>query len=169
MHGGRLTLGGSDRGQLGFDFMVGMAVFLLTLGFLFAFLPGMFEPFSNSSGQGMITADRSAARLAEDLLVEDGTDPNVLNKTCTVDFYEEGGTDAAGCRFETDSSDLAGALGIDVDTSVNTTIESGGTIDSLDGVELKAGPVVAERVDVTVSQRIVLLDGQDRRLIVRVW
>lgn len=160
--------GAADRGQLGFDFMVGMAVFLLTVGFLFAFLPGMFEPFSNNSGQGMIGADRSAALLAEDALVEDPAEPGLLNETCTVDFFEDG-ADAPGCRFEQDGTELAAAVGIDPPSSVNATIEADGSVITHAGVRLAAGPAVPARVDVTVSQRIVHLDGTDRRLIVRVW
>ena len=74
--GGRPRRGrGREKAQTGFDFLVGMSVFLVTIGLVLGFVPSMFQPFDTDTGPDMVTADRSAAHLVEDLLVQDVGDP----------------------------------------------------------------------------------------------
>lgn len=157
----------TDRAQYGFDFLAGMSVFLITIGFVYGFAPGMFAPFTSDTGPNMIIADRSAASLSEHLLVESGTAPGTLNETCTEEFFDPGGA-ATGCTFDTDADDLQAALGIESSVNVNVTIEDNGTIVT-QGVPLAAGPSPDPAAGVTVSQRIVFLDGEEETLYVRVW
>lgn len=157
----------TDRGQYGFDFLAGMSVFLITIGFVFGFAPGMFSPFTSDTGPNMIVADRSAASLSEHLLVESGTAPGSLNETCTKAFFDSGGS-TSGCNFDTDADDLPAALGIDSSVNVNVTIEDNGTIVTKGG-RLAAGPTPDPSAGVTVSQRIVFLDHEEQTLYVRVW
>lgn len=158
----------SDRAQLGFDFLAGMSLFLIVVGFVFNFAPVMFDPFTTGAGGDMTTADRTAATLAGDLLVEEGTAPNVLNTTCTEDFFEPSGPDA-DCGFDEDASDLHAAVGVSSTTKLNVTIEGSGTVVVSGGVPLSAGPTPTSTASVTVSQRIVFLDGEEETLLVRVW
>lgn len=149
-----------ERGQTSFDFFIGMSVFLLTVGAVFSFLPGVFEPFTTDSGADKVVADRSAARLAEDVLVEDPARPNVLNATCTNAFFT-GGSPPAGCRFDT--TDTEDTLGVVERTNVNITIEDGASITH------SKGDSPPDSVDVTVAQRSVLLADNQQQLVVRVW
>lgn len=156
----------TDRGQYGFDFLAGMSVFLITIGFIFGFAPGMFSPFTSDTGPNMIVADRSAASLSEQLLVESTAAPGNLNESCTKKFFDAGG--ASGCHFDADADDLHAALGTDATVRLNVTIEDNGTIVD-EGVRLAAGPAPDPSSGVTVSQRIVFLYDQEQTLYVRVW
>lgn len=157
----------TDRAQYGFDFLAGMSIFLLTIGFIYGFAPGMFSPFTSDTGPNMIVADRSAASLSEQLLVESTTSPGTLNESCTEEFFSPAGP-TAGCHFDADSGDLHAALGIDTTVGVNVTIEDNGTIVD-ERVRLAAGPKPDASTSVTVSQRIVFVYGEEKTLYVRVW
>lgn len=161
-----------DRGQTAVDFLAGMAVFLIAIGFVLTFVPGMFQPFDTDTGSNMVTADRGAALLVEDALTDDARRPGSLNETCTAEFFTPDGI-TGDCRFESDSKDLNEALGIAQFRNVNVTIESGG---SLETVQKGGGPVTtaggkspASTDDVVVATRVVLLDGEQATLYVRVW
>lgn len=157
------------RGQTGFDFMVGMGVFLITLGLVLGHVPDLFQPFASDTGPDMVASDRSAARLAEDLLVEDVTSPGVLNETCTGEFFDADGITGT-CRFDDDAADIHAALAVDTTTRVNVTIESEGSVHSLPGpVWLAVGDSPASTSEVVVANRLVYLEGQQLRLVVRVW
>jgi len=154
--------GGSDRGQVAFDFMVGMAVFLVTVGFVVTFVPGIFQPFDTSTGPNMVVADRAASHLVEDALVESPAEPGVLNSTCTAEFFDADGSVGA-CRFDADASDVNAALGVEATTSLNVTVSDNA------GLQYAAGRPAPPTGDVVVARRVVLLDGTRQTLVVRVW
>ena len=159
------------RGQTSIDFVVGMSVFLLTVAFVVAFLPGVFEPFTASGAGDTLTSDRTASLLAERLLA-DPANPSVVDSACAAEFFDAAGDGAggvAGCQFTTDAADLDAVLGLGPTTRVNVTIEEDGTVKSTGGVTLAAGPELPEAESVVVSRRVVLFDGFDRDLYVRVW
>ncbi|MFC7045638.1 hypothetical protein ACFQH6_09685 [Halobacteriaceae archaeon GCM10025711] len=158
----------SHRGQTTIDFIVGMSVFLLTIGYVFSFIPGMFVPFDSGSGTNVVVADRSAAHLAEHALGDPGS-PAVLNDTCTEAFFDTTTPDPPGCQFDEDASNLDEALGIDPRRSVNVTIRDDGSIHVLDGTRLAAGSSPPPDAEVVVARRVVLLDGDYYLLHVRVW
>lgn len=160
------------RGQTAIDFLAGMTVFLVAVGFVLSFVPGMFQPFETDSGANMVGAGRGATLLVEDVLVEDTASPGVLNETCTAEFFDaDGNTD--GCRFGDDGNDLPAALGLDDFRRVNVTIESGGSVETVQGdagsVTAAVGRSPASTDDVVVATRVVLLDGEQATLYVRVW
>jgi len=157
-----------DRGQTGFDFLVGMSVFLVTVGLVLSFTPGMFEPFDTETGPGMIVADRSASLLTADLLVEDVTRPGVLNTTCTTDFFDADPDDQS-CRFDANGTELHEALHIDEYRGLNVTVESSGSVMTVDGDRLAAGPAPPATADVVVGKRSVLIEDERGVLLVRVW
>jgi hypothetical protein len=159
------------RAQTSIDFVVGMSVFLLTVAFVVAFLPGVFEPFTATGSGDVLAADRTAGLLAEQLLA-DQTNPGAFDSACTAEFFDAAGDGAggvSGCQFTTDAADLDAALGLGPATAVNVTIENGGTVQSRDGVVLAAGPTPPESESVVVSRRVVLLGGDDADLYVRLW
>lgn len=159
------------RGQTSIDFLVGMSVFLITIGVIFAFLPGMFEPFADGSGVGMIVSERTATWLSEDALVVAPTAPGVLNATCTAEFFDAE-EDVDGCRFGSDASNLNEVLPVDSRARINVTIESNGisTLHHQDEtVELARGQEPTRDAAVVVSNRIVSIRETNHRLVVRVW
>ena len=162
--------GSSERAQLALDFLAGMAIFLVTVGFVLSFVPGMFQPFESDNGPRMVVADRSAALLVEDLLIDDDATPGNLNDTCTAEFFD-GDTDVGDCPFDDDASDLDAALGIADHRVVNVTIQASGGVRTLDGGSIRAaaGPPPASTANVLVAKRVVLVEGKQSTLLVRVW
>ena len=149
-----------------------MTVFLVTVGFVLTFVPGMFQPFDTDTGPNMVVADRTAARLAEDLLVDDVESPGLLNETCTVEFFDADG-DVAACRFDQDAADLESALDLEPTERVNVTIEDDAgpltVTDDGDTATASVGPTPAATGDVVVASRVVAVDGERGTLVVRVW
>lgn len=155
----------NDNGQTNIDFLIGMSIFLLSVAFVLALIPSVFEPFAADSGSNSLVADRAATTMVEDVLGEPG-DPAVLNTTCTTAFFDE--TVPPGCSYTT--TDLNDALAISATTRLNATIEKHGSIRTIGATRLAAGPVPPTRSSsVVISRRVVLLDGDDYRLNVRVW
>ena len=150
------------RGQTTIDFLVGASVFLLTVGFVFAALSGIFAPFTGTGAADTLAADRGAATLAEGVLARPGR-PGVLNATCTGQFFDENRSGACSV------ADLDEAMGIDAADQVNVTVEEGGSVRKLSGSELRAGLPVPDRGSVVVARRLVLLGGEESDLYVRTW
>lgn len=164
------------RGQTPVDFALGIGLFLLTIAFVFAFLPSIFAPFEGGSGELLVLADRSADHLAGDLLVDDPAAPAALNSTCVAGFFDADGSAPTGCRFSDgeDGDDLRAALGIDrPGVSVNVTVRDPNGIAELEtaagDVTLAAGRPPPSTVDVAVARRLALVDGTERRIVVRLW
>lgn len=177
---------GVDRGQTGLDYLVGIGVFLLTLGFVVAFLPGTLTPFTAGTDQPLV-ADRAADTVVAGLA--DGPEPNVLNTTCTLAFFGVGSD--AGCAFDaaetSDDDALAGALGLREFTRVNVTLErsvdgpttreicsgtaSPPAIDpcATGGTPLTTGPPVPEGAPAVTASRTVYVDDTDAVVVVHVW
>lgn len=150
----------SDRGQTTLDFTTGASLFLITVAFVFAFVPGMFQPFDGGQ-DGVLVADRVADTLASDLLARpDGA--YVLNATCTDEFFDADG-ERGDCRYAADASDLRAALGLDTTRRVNVTLARGGV------VRYSAGGDPSDAENVVDSRRLVSLGGETHRLRVRVW
>jgi hypothetical protein len=178
----------SDRAQTPIDFAVGAGVFLLTLGFVIAFIPTVFDPFAGAATASPVVSDRIAAGIAGDLLAASPTEPGVLSPACTVAYFDgdEGNAtlaDAAGCPAGV-ANDTAAAFGIDDDVLVvvhamgasdpigNASTVSIDTRYGTHSVELRRStrdPVRLDRGGVSASQRLVSIDGDQYRLTVWVW
>jgi len=174
------------RAQTPIDFAVGAGVFLLALTFVIAFVPTLFDPFSAAGTASPVVSDRVAAGVAGDLLAASPTQPGVLSSACTVAFFTEddGLADDADCGFDASASP-SDQFGLDDDVQVivhglNETSPAGnqtnisvatseGTFDDVDLIRPVHGPSGAAADDITVSQRLVSIDGTQYRLTVRVW
>ena len=170
-----------DRAQTGIDFLVAMSVFLIVVGFVFAFVPSMFAPFGGSGVDDALIADRSATQLAESVLVAEPTHPGMLSAACTAVFFDtddqlENHTalvDEHNCRFDP-NDDLTALFGLQEWKSVrvtigapdNVTYEDGGTVYE---IEMQRGDGSPPDGSDTVAQRVVLVDGDVYELRVRVW
>lgn len=176
------------RAQTPIDFAVGAGVFLLALAFVIAFVPTLFDPFSSASTASPVVSDRVAAGLAGDLLAASPTEPGVLSPACTVAYFEgeEGNAtlaEAADCPAGT-ANDTAAEFGLDDDVLV--VVHAMGEADPLGNastvsvdteygshtLELRRSttdPVRVDRGGVSVSQRLVSIEGTQYRLTVWVW
>lgn len=174
--------GSANRGQTVLDFVVGMSVFLIAVGFTFAFVPSLLEPFTAGEGAKVIVAERGAAHLVETSLSAGA--PSALHAGCTREFF---GGDAAAdaCDWEHDAAALNDELGVRSVRGLNVTVTSAGTpvgIDADGGVApadtvdetagaavLAGGPAPPSSASVSAGSRIVDLDGETYRLTLRVW
>jgi len=177
--------GEAARAQTPIDFAVGASVFLLTLAFVIAFTPTLFDPFTGPATASPAVSDRVAAGLAGDLLAASPTEPGVLSPACTAAFFEPdpGLADVADCP-EGIEDDVATQFGLDEEVLVaihelNESDPNTGALNlSIDtrygthALELRRStttPVSVDRGGVSVSQRIVSIRGDQYRLTVWVW
>lgn len=169
-------MGRTDRGQTLYDFALGMAIFLLVLGYVFAFVPALFEPFAPTEDSTAVRADRTADTLVEDRLAavrsQGGDAAGVLSVPCTRAFFN-GSSPPADCGYATridGQADLRRVAGLPARTSVNVTMRRDGTVQTYRGDRLAAGPppnLDSRRVVRVV--RVVQFDGRDHQFVVRLW
>lgn len=162
-----MSVASGDRGQTLHDFAIGMTIFLLVLGYVFAFIPSMFAPFTPHTSSSPVRADRTADFLTRDLLAENDTAPGVLNVTCIEDFFNTT-YNVPDCGFG--SKNIPNLTGLPSRTSVNVSMWREGTVRTHNNTRLARGPS-PEGADprVTRSARIVKFDGRDFRFMVRIW
>lgn len=155
---------GRNRGQTTIDFAVGAVLFLLTMAFVFTFVPTMFQPFETNQSDPLV-ADRVANTLATDLL-GDPSEPYVIDESCTEAFFD-GNAPPSGCPDPTNGA-LGNhpnlILGVESDTNVNVTL-----VDSSGTVTESVGPSRANAQSAITAQRRVLYKNQSYDLFVRVW
>lgn len=137
------------RAQTTIDFLIGISAFLLTLGVVVAFVPGMLAPFDSGGTPTPVAGNRVVTGLATDELAVDG-DPFVLSGSAVDDY------------FTTSDADRRHRVGLSDDVSLNVTLEwSGGT--------RTAGPPVPRERSVTTTWRTVSYRGDRATLTVRLW
>jgi hypothetical protein len=107
------------RGQTTLDFVIGVAIFLAAVLFTFGFVPGLLEPFDTVENENPTLSDRYADTLSQDLLGSP-TQPHVLDRYCTVEFFEDGGTAPASCDYAGET--LGERLGLPEAQQVNVTV-----------------------------------------------
>ncbi|WP_423744788.1 hypothetical protein V5735_01715 (plasmid) [Haladaptatus sp. SPP-AMP-3] len=140
-----------DRGQTLNDYVLGISVFLLTVAFVVAFLPGIFTPFNAPIGDSTTArASRGATFIVGNLSV-DGH-PNVLDQARTAAFFQ---------RNETE---LRETLGFPRTTDVNVTVVEEATRT----VAWAAGDAPGEH-PTAATGRVVRIGATTYRLTVRVW
>jgi hypothetical protein len=148
-----------ERGQTTMDFAAGVSIFLVTVAFAFAFVPGILTPFSGGGVGDPVTVNSVADELAADRLAAPES-PYLLNETATVAFF-------------TNTTALEDRLTVGPYDSVNVTLENATnpTHDYLviDGQQATAGDAVPPDADVTVAWRVVTFRGERAELVVRVW
>jgi len=169
----------TQRGQTVIDFAIGAGVFIIAVGIVFIFVPSLFEPFSTAAGSSPIVADRTADHLTGSMLVADPAQPSVLSAACTAAFFngpDGDEIDGVDCAFDP-GDDTKALLGVG-DRNVNVTIRalddspSTGPAQtrSVDGTEytLTRGTDGLQS-EVSTASRIVLIEDQRYRLVVKVW
>lgn len=163
-------LDADERAQTVLDFAIGVGIFFVALTFVLATIPGMFSPFVGAGDTQV--ADRVATSAATDAF--GGPDnPYVLNRTCTVAFFDrmENGTSVpTDCRFDTTATTLREVFALDSSQSIQIRIENADQgVASIDGVALEAGNDPPSSTSVTTARRTVGIDGTTYWLEVRAW
>ena len=171
-HTGAFTTDG--RAQTVLDFVVGMSVFLVVVGFTFAFVPTLLEPYAVGDGATVIVAERGTAQLVESSLAGPGSTAT-LSPVCTHAFFN--GTDGEraasewDCNWESNAEELHVELGIDEFRGLNLTVTQSGVVGTVgeEDVRMHAGPTPSRSESVSAASRIVDIDGETYRLTLRVW
>lgn len=167
--------GPCDRGQTTLDFAVAMSIFLVTVLFVLAYAPTMFDPFAGGSGTKLVVADRAATTLSADVLAASTAEPGVLSAGCVSAFFGGSGD----CSTSASLDDLDETLSLD-GRNANVTIHelergSSSTPDPVTfewegtDIELTRSNAGSVQTDVAVATRTVSIDGDPYRLTVRVW
>ncbi|MFB6102827.1 MAG: hypothetical protein ABEJ73_09705 [Haloplanus sp.] len=175
-----------ERGQTTIDFAIGTSVFLVTVAFVVAFVPGIFQPFTDGPQEELATIDRAADTIVYDLL-DGGDDTSALDRTCTIALLNDTATDT-GCPFD-DAEPLADQIGLSTGHHVNVTLVGGDpsdgepnpvctdgvridvsdTDDCTSGIALDAGEPLPPDGASVIGRRVVHVDGTTATLIVRMW
>jgi hypothetical protein len=107
------------RGQTTLDFATGTVIFLLSLIFVFSFVPGILQPFIGTQQAEPVVANRAADRLVEGGLGSPDR-PYALNQTCTVEFFNDNAP--SGCNYQ--GTDLNDRVGLTDRTNLNITMSA---------------------------------------------
>ncbi|KAB1191156.1 MULTISPECIES: hypothetical protein [Haloferax] len=141
------------RAQTGLDFVVGVGLFLLVLGFLVQFVPGMIAPYSDDA-ELPVVAERVATQLTE-VHLGSSTAPGELDATDTVAFFTGSNPNSLLAELEDDGY------------SVNVTAE--GNVVGAPTNPLTVGETPPQDGSVAVVRRVVSIEGEDVLFTVRVW
>lgn len=107
------------RGQTTIDFAIGIAIFLGVVVFAFSFVPGILQPFELSGEENPSVSDRVADSLSQGLLGS-ADRPSILDRYCTVAFFNESNDAAGDCNYGAGS--LPTVLNLDSSHAVNVTL-----------------------------------------------
>jgi hypothetical protein len=143
------------RGQTTLDFVIGVSIFLAAVLFTFGFVPGILEPFDAAAEENPAVADRIADSLSRDTLGSPDR-PQVLDRYCTVAFFEDGRTAPAECNY--DGTTLSDHLDRSLSQQVNVTItgDSDAPLCWTESTAATGGPGLTENCG---SGDVVLADG----------
>lgn len=183
------------RAQTTLDFAIGIAIFLGVVVFAFSFVPGILEPFELSNDEEPSLSDRVADSVSTDLLGSPAQ-PHVLDRYCTVAFFDDSVDADGNCQYDGDS--LGEVFDLDPGQNVNITLEGnvtaaesgvgqlcwadevgprnepglverGHTDCESDDVVLARGDDVEGQGTTITSRRVVSLHGRSVTLEVVVW
>jgi hypothetical protein len=119
------------RAQTTLDFAIGVTVFLAVLIFAFSFVPGILEPFEVGADENSKLSDRIADSLSQERLGS-AENPHILDRYCTVTFFDESVDAADECNYQNDS--LRDEFDLGQFKHINVTIE-GNITDQNTGIE----------------------------------
>jgi len=153
-----------DNGQMHVDYLLGIAIFLVSIIFVFSYAAGLFTPFKSNSDEVTLLADRISINIVEQTLgaYEPGTS-NILNDTKTRDFFS---------GFNADYEYIIDHLGLNgtyLRYDLNVTMQKS------DGTIYSAGKELPMRENIGQTKRVVLLrdensgNVQNAIFSVRVW
>lgn len=119
------------RAQTTLDFAIGITIFLAVLIFSFSFVPGILEPFELGNDEHPKLSDRIADSLSQERLGS-SENPHVLNRYCTVAFFDDSVDASSECNYDSDS--LKSEFNLGQFQDINVTLE-GNITDKNTGVE----------------------------------
>lgn len=185
-----------ERGQTTLDFALGVSIFFGIIIFVFAFVPGILQPFSATVQEETVGVNRVADGLTDGKLGSPA-EPGVLDRRCTVWFFEQAGGPEEGspgeCSYSGatvhDRLGLADRQRVNVTIAGNVSADAGsfeplcwddgadalaevddGDCDQSGDVRLAAGRPPPEGNTATVTaKRVASLAGEDVTVYVEMW
>lgn len=143
-----------DRGQTVQDFAFGIGIFVVAAAFVVSFVPGVTTPYATGITE---TEQEQAEAVARTLMGNVSDAPGEANATRLETFFEH----------DWDEPGLQHRLGLPTGTGLNVTLREPGP-----GGEVvnayRLGEPYTNRSAATVA-RVVRVEGEIRRLEVRVW
>lgn len=172
------------RSQTTIDFLVGIALFLLTVMLVFGSIPSMTDPFAEAEDSSIVV-DRIASLLAFEMLGDPGS-PSALNESCTFAFFNASLGDGAVCpvAFDETDPDLSNRVGVSSDYSLNVSLRRNTTGDATPDIVCTDGTAVGACPEATTlatgdrppagkpvftARRTVFIDEGDVELTVKLW
>jgi hypothetical protein len=145
----------SDRAQTTQDYAVGIGVFLLTVAFVFSYVPTALGTVdSGGAAADAAIADRLSTDLVANLSVEGY--PTRLDDSSVDEFFTNGSMATLRADYALAETTLA-----------NVTLEyANGTV--VTGRDVHAGATYSDQGAATMT-RLVVVDDVRYRLVVRVW
>lgn len=163
-----------NRGQINFDFAVGVSIVIVAVILAISFVPDVFGGVTTGGQQSdEVVADRVAENLVDGSL-EDPTDPGAVDFGCVYALFYGSGS----CGF---TSSLEANLPEVENRQVNVTVERAGELQCWDGSirdhesapgsceELFDGDDPANAEQLGSARRAASLDGVQVEIMVRVW
>lgn len=159
------------RGQTTLDFVLAIGIFVVAVAFVFGFVPGMLDPFTQDQAEGQV-ADRVADAVVDELAHGVGA-PAELNETKTVTYFD-GGTALAERVGVASTYGINVTVGRPVEGASGLTVLCGedGAVQpcAANGEALQMGqPVPASSTTEATARRTVIVDDQIAIVSVRVW
>ncbi len=82
-----------NHGQMHIDYLIGIAIFLISVIFVFSYTTGLFTPFQSNSDEVTLIADRISTNVIEqNMSAGNPRTPNLLNGTKVNDFFYQSST-----------------------------------------------------------------------------
>ncbi|WP_306057613.1 DUF7287 family protein [Natronococcus wangiae] len=166
-----------DRGQTTQDFAIGIGVFLLSIAFVFSYIPSLTTPFASPTGDAETAqADRIADRLVHN--ISDSTGRNEIDGEQFVDTYVEDDDDenvtALGLRVTDDT--VFDHVSVRLETLNGTVLEEedkGKLVVETTTYDGQSAASSARVITINDSENFELKEEYDDesayRLVVRVW
>ena len=152
------------KGQMHIDYLIGIAIFLTSIIFIFSYVSGLFTPFHSNSDEVTLIADRISTNIVEQTLsAQDPETINLLSGTKVSDFFSH-----FNSNYE-ETVDYYGLNGTYLHYDLNVTIENSTGMMYCAGKHLTSGSSIGQ------TKRIVLLRDENTgnvsmaTLSVRVW
>ncbi len=155
-----------NRGQMHLDYLIGIAIFLTSIIFVFSYTAGLFTPFQSNSDEVTLIADRISTNLIEqNMSVGNSRTPNLLSSTNIDNFFNEADANYTGIidYYGMNSSYLTYELNV---TLQNITAGN---------IDYSTGKTLPVQGNIGQTKRIVLVQNETTGaqvqaiLAVRVW
>ncbi len=153
-----------NSGQMHMDYLIGIAIFLVSITFVFSYTAGLFTPFQSNSDEVTLIADRVATNIVEqNMSVGRPGATNLLNGTKVNDFFNY-----ADSNYQ-NTLDMLGMNGTYLRYNLNITLEDNTGITRLTGESLPSQGNIGQTIRVVQLRNETTGNTSQAILAVRVW